>query len=175
MRLKDIRTKLGITQQKFAKTANVSQSLIAKIEAGLIDPSYSNVLKIEQAVNDLSNTKEPSAEDIMNKKILFVHSDDKVSDIIKLMKKTNVSQVLVEEINSIVGLVSEGSLLEHDFAKFQALSAKDVMLDAPTIVSHKTKLSLLASLLTQYPIVVIQQNTKFVGVVTKSDLLNHLV
>jgi len=39
--VKDIRKRLGLTQLELAKRANVSQSLIAKIEAGRIDPRYS--------------------------------------------------------------------------------------------------------------------------------------
>ena len=174
-RLKEIRKKLGMTQQAFAKRANVSQSLIAKIESGAIDPSYSNVLKIEQTVNDLTNIKEPSAQDVMNPKIIFVKPDDKVIDVIKVMRKNNISQVIVEEESKIVGIVTEGSLLEKDLSKLQQLRAKDVMLDPPPVVSNKTKLSVLSAILTQYPLVVIQKDARFVGVATKSDLLNHLV
>lgn len=174
-RLKEMRLKLGITQQKFAKLANVSQSLIAKIESKLIDPSYSNVLKIEQAINDTVNTKEPCAQDIMNHKIVFVGQIEPVKEIIKTMKKTGISQILIEENNKIIGLVTESSLLETDLEKLQNLRAKDVMLEPPPIISSKTKLSVISALLTQYPIVIIQKENKYVGVVTKSDLLNHLV
>ena len=41
--LKQIRKQLGLTQTEFAKEAGVSQSLVAKIEAGNIDPTYSKV------------------------------------------------------------------------------------------------------------------------------------
>ena len=36
--LKKLRKKLGLTQNQLAKRANVSQSLIAKIESNKIDP-----------------------------------------------------------------------------------------------------------------------------------------
>ena len=175
MRLKEMRIKFRITQQKFAKLANVSQSLVAKIESGLIDPSYSNVLKIEQAINDMANTKEPCAEEIMNHKIVFVEPIEPVKEIIKIMKKSGISQVLVEENNKVIGLVTESSLLETDLEKLQNLRAKDVMLESPPIISTKTKLYVVSALLTQYPIVVIQKDNKYIGVITKSDLLNHLV
>ena len=174
-RLKDIRKKLGMTQQQFAKRATVSQSLIAKIEAKAIDPSYSNVLKIEQTINELTNAREPSADDIKNPKIIFVAPTEYAVDIVKLMKKNSISQVIVEENNIIIGLVTEGSLLEKDFGKLQQLQARDVMLEPPPVVSSKTKLSVLTALLTQYPLIVIQKESRYVGVATKSDLLNHLV
>lgn len=174
-RLKEMRKKLGITQQAFAKRANVSQSLVAKIEAERIDPSYSNVLKIEQTINELTNVREPSAQNVMNPKIIFVKPGDKVSDIIKVMRKNGISQVVTEDDGKIVGLVTEGSLLEKDLTKLQQLRANNVMLDPPPVVSSKTKLSVLSAILTQYPLVVIQKDARFVGVATKSDLLNHLV
>ncbi|MBI2079314.1 helix-turn-helix domain-containing protein, partial [Candidatus Micrarchaeota archaeon] len=43
-KLGSLRRKLGITQKELAKLAGVSQSLIAKIEMGKIDPAYSKVL-----------------------------------------------------------------------------------------------------------------------------------
>ncbi|MBI2575829.1 helix-turn-helix domain-containing protein, partial [Candidatus Woesearchaeota archaeon] len=39
--IKTLRKKLGLTQSGFAGQVGVSQSLVAKIEAGRIDPSYS--------------------------------------------------------------------------------------------------------------------------------------
>ena len=38
--IKNLRKKAGITQLDLARKASVSQSLIAKIEAGKIDPTY---------------------------------------------------------------------------------------------------------------------------------------
>src|SRR3989338_5241600 len=44
--IKIMRKRHGLTQTQLAKLSGVSQSLIAKLEAGIIDPSYSNVKKI---------------------------------------------------------------------------------------------------------------------------------
>ncbi|MDG6910121.1 MAG: helix-turn-helix domain-containing protein, partial [Nitrososphaerota archaeon] len=41
--LKKIRTELGFTQGRLAKEAGVSQSIVAKIEAGSVDPTYSTL------------------------------------------------------------------------------------------------------------------------------------
>ena len=52
--LKKIRKYIGLTQREFAKIAGISQSMIAKIESGKIDPTYSYVKKIEDALSLLT-------------------------------------------------------------------------------------------------------------------------
>ena len=49
--IKKLRSSLGLTQKDLAQRADVSQSLIAKIEAGRIDPTFSKVQKIFLAFN----------------------------------------------------------------------------------------------------------------------------
>jgi len=44
------RKELGLTQSKLAASAGVSQSIIAKIEAGSVDPSYSVVQRLFSAL-----------------------------------------------------------------------------------------------------------------------------
>ncbi|MEM3267388.1 MAG: helix-turn-helix domain-containing protein [Conexivisphaerales archaeon] len=41
-----MRKVLGLTQVQLAKMAGISQSLLAKIEAGKVDPSYTRARKI---------------------------------------------------------------------------------------------------------------------------------
>ena len=48
--LKKIRVQLGITQSELARVAGVSQSLIAKLESGLVDPSFSTMKAISEAL-----------------------------------------------------------------------------------------------------------------------------
>jgi len=52
------RRELGLTQSKLAILAGVSQSIIAKIESGSVDPSYSVVARILAA---LERTETPTA------------------------------------------------------------------------------------------------------------------
>ena len=55
--IKELRKKYKLTQEELAKKANVSQTLITKIEAGKIDPTYSNAQKILEAIEELKEGK----------------------------------------------------------------------------------------------------------------------
>ena len=52
-RIKQMRTELGLTQTELANISRVSQSLIAKIERGNIEPSYSIARRIFIVLEEL--------------------------------------------------------------------------------------------------------------------------
>ncbi|MBI2647565.1 helix-turn-helix domain-containing protein, partial [Candidatus Woesearchaeota archaeon] len=56
--VKKIRKKLELTQTQLANRAGVSQSLIAKVESGRIDPTYSKTKKIFSALSELEKKEE---------------------------------------------------------------------------------------------------------------------
>lgn len=174
-KLKEIRRKLDLTQQEFAFKAGVSQSLIAKIEANKIDPTYSKVRKIENAINLLSKHKEKEAKDIMVKNIIMAKSEDEVSKIIKVLNKYAISQLPVIEKDKVIGLITETSILEKDLEDIKFLKAKDLMIEAPPIIVENTKISVIISLLRYYPLILVSKKGKLKGLITKSDLLNSLV
>jgi predicted transcriptional regulator len=174
--LKQIRKQLGLTQTEFAKESGVSQSLIAKIEAGNIDPTYSRVQQIFEALDRLSKRKELSANDVMQKNIMTAKPGDRIVEIVKMMHKKAISQVPVVDGKNIVGLVTEKELLDKiGDANVHELKAKDVMISPPPIVNEDTKMSVLTSLIRYYPILIVAKKGELVGVVTKSDLLNKIL
>lgn len=172
--VKRYRKKLGLTQYGLAKAAGVSQSLIAKLESGRIDPSYSTVTKIELVLTQFKQSSESQAKDIMTKKFHFVKPNDKVSKAISLMQRHEISQLPVLKNNQVIGLITEASILSKK--QNPAITAvSDCMEAPPPIVSEKTSASVLSALLKQFSLVLVVKNTKPVGVVTKADLLAELV
>jgi len=173
--IKKMRKKFGLTQTELAKKAQVSQSLIAKIESNRIDPTFTKVKKIFDVLHDLSNKNELKAKDIMTKKIICVKPGDKIPTAINLMRKHEISQLPVFGGKSIVGLVSENNILESISSKgpekIKFLKIKDIMHECPPIVSNKSSSSVISGLLKYYPIVIVADEGTPKGVITKSDML----
>lgn len=173
--LRKIRKQLDLTQYAFAKEAGLSQSMIAKIEAGRLDPTYSNVKKIEQAINNLTNTEDnKTAENIMNRKGIFCDKKTKLKQIANLFTKHNISQIPILDNHNVMGLITESNLLEQRPIDIKTKEAKEVMGDAPPIVAKNTKLEIIISLLKFYPMVLVKEKGKLKGLITKSDIIKEL-
>jgi len=148
--------------------------MIAKIEAGRMDPSYSSVQKIEAFVNSFAKEKETDAKEIMVKGIISVDVQMKAREIIELMNKHTISQVPVLERDNVLGIVTESSILNKDLTDIEQLTAKDLMIEPPPILSETAKISVVAYLLKSYPMILIKKEGKLEGLVTKADLLKAL-
>jgi len=170
----DIRKRFGFTQKQFANKIGVSQSMIAKIEAGRMDPSYSSVKKIEAFVNSFAKEKEMDAKEIMVRKLISVDKHMKARDIVRLMNKFTISQVPVLEGDNVLGIVTESSILNKDLSDIEHLSAKDLMIEPPPILSDGAKISVVSYLLKSYPMVLIKKEGKLEGLITKADLLKAI-
>ncbi len=174
--IKQIRKRLGLTQTEFSKEAGVSQSLIAKIEAGKIDPTYSKAQQIFEAIDRISKKKEISAAEIMQTNILTAKPNDSIVEIVHLMRKKAISQVPIIDGKNITGLVTEKELLDKlGQDNVHVLKAKDIMIDPPPIVSEDTKLSVLTSLIKHYPILIVAKKGELSGVITKADIISKAV
>ena len=171
--IKKIRKNLGLTQTELAKMANVSQSIIAKIESGKIDPTFTKTKKIFETLDDLENKEEIKADELMNKKIVSLTSNDNIKDSVRKMKKFGISQMPVIDGHKIIGLVSESTLLDALISK-KGKRIDEIMEETPPIVSKKASIKVVSNLLRHYPAVLVSENGKLVGLITKADLLSKL-
>jgi len=171
--IKKIRKTLGLTQTDLAKRANVSQSIIAKIESGKIDPTFTKTKRIFETLDDLEKKEEVKAEEMMNKKIISVAPNDDIKESINKMKKFGISQMPVLEDHKVIGLVSESTLIDALMNK-KDKKIEDIMEDTPPIVSKKASIKVVSNLLRHYPIVLVSESGKLIGLVTKADLLSKL-
>jgi predicted transcriptional regulator len=170
--IRKLRRKLGLTQFQLAKRANVSQSLIAKVESGKIDPSFTNAKRIFETISMLDKKNELTASDLMYNRIYSIKSSDTLKDAIIRMRRKNISQMPVYKNNKVVGFISESLLLdkliEGDSSR---LTVGEVMEPAPPIMPPNTSQGVIAHLLQHFPFVLIEDKGELVGIVTKADLL----
>ncbi|MAE42252.1 hypothetical protein CMO93_00650 [Candidatus Woesearchaeota archaeon] len=171
--IKKIRKNLGLTQSQLSKKANVSQSLIAKIESGKIDPTFTKTKKIFQTLNDMEKKEEIKAEEAMNKKIISVDPNEDIKNSISKMKKFNISQMPVIDNNKAIGLISESTLLDSLMDK-KGKKVEDIMEEAPPTISKTASIQIISSLLHHYPMVLVSESGKLIGLITKADLLGKL-
>jgi len=171
--IKKIRKSLGLTQADLSKRANVSQSLIAKIESGKIDPTFTKTKKIFETLNDLENKEEIKADELMNKRIVSINPSNSIRDSINKMKKFGISQMPVLDKNNVVGLVSESTLLNALMNK-KDKKIEDIMEETPPMVSKTTSVKVISNLLGHYPVVLVSESGKLIGLITKADLLSKL-
>ncbi len=172
--IKKIRKQLGITQIELSKKAGVSQSLIAKIEAGKIEPTFGNAKKIFEVLNSLTSDQMQAAE-IMMRKIIDCKKTDSLTDVIELMRKHKISQLPVFDSGTPIGMVSESTILNRlsdPKTTISSLKVADIMEDCPPIINPKTPSDMVSSLLRLFPMVLVLDSGKIVGIITKSDLLN---
>lgn len=172
--IKRIRKKHGLNQKELAEKAEVSQSLIAKIESNKIEPSFSNAKKIFRALEELREKEDTKAKDLMHKKIIFAESENKVSSVIKKMKKHDISQIPIGNKNQVVGIISESTILNNFDELLSHKEVKEIMSEVPPIISLDTPRKVIIELLKVFSLVLVGKKGEIKGIISKSDLLEKI-
>ncbi len=92
------------------------------------------------------------------------------------MKLCGFSQLPVLLNEHICGLITESIILEKVLPgskDISILKAKDVMEDAPPIISPKTSFPTLVELLRTFPAIIVSEKGQLKGIICKSDLLGR--
>ena len=175
--IEKVRRQLGLTQYQLSSISQVSQSLIAKIESGKINPSYSKIKALSDALENIQRKNSKKAKDIMEKHIIGMSSDDRVKDAARLMRTHCISQLPIFEDEKSVGSLSERTILRllEDASDPQNIfdkKVKIVMEDSFPVVSEDTPIELLYSVFDFFQAALVSKREKVVGIITKADLLN---
>ena len=176
-KIKQIRQKLGLTQTQLSRLANVSQSLITKIERGNVEPSYSIAKRIFTSLEEqlADKQKEILAKNICTKDIAFIKSNDTVDDAIKLMKKYAISQMPVVKEKIIVGSISEETFVKkYDQIKNKRMKVEEIMDESFPTIPEDTHITLIKDILKKYPAVILIKQGQPTGIIAKADLLKRL-
>ena len=176
-RIKQTRQKLGLTQTQLATLAQVSQSLITKIERGTIEPSYTIAKRIffslEKQLAD--KQKEIIAKDVYTKNIVMLKSTDSLNAAIKLMKKYAISQIPITKNQIIIGSISEETIIKkYDQIKDKNMKVETIMDEPLPTLPENASFILIRDILKIYPAVILTKNGIPSGIITKADLLKKL-
>lgn len=175
--IRESRRRLGLTQHALARAAGVSQSLVAKIESGRIDPAYSKVKSLLEALSRQQSAKEKCARDIMHAGAQAVSCTETLHSAAAKMRKHSISQMPVLDGGAVVGSISEQAILAHftvQGRKMASLRVGDVMEEAFPSALPSTPISAVAALLRHYPAVLVTERGKIAGIITKADLLKTI-
>ena len=173
------RRQLGLKQAELAKLAGVSQSLVAKLEAGKIDSSYTKVKTIFDVLERLEAKTKIQEEKVVPNQVITIQKDEPISKVVQLMKQHGYSQIPIFNHKQSVGSISEKTILREilagkEMAQISKLPVEAVMDEAFPQVSEDAPLSLISSLLQTYPAVLVAKKGNVTGIVTKADLLRML-
>ncbi|MCX9013211.1 MAG: CBS domain-containing protein [Candidatus Methanoperedens sp.] len=175
--LKKIRHELGLTQNEVASRAGVSQPLIARIEAGDVDPRLSTMRKIFNAF-DLARKERVEVRKIMHTPVIHTSSDHSVEQAARILEEHGFSQMPVIDGGVPVGSISTDrivhSMTDQDIKKLSNLPVGDIMDESFPTVSPNTDANSVSRIVEQHPAVLVLEKGKVVGVVTKHDIMKML-
>ena len=171
------RKELGLTQSRLALSAGVSQSIIAKIEAGSVDPSYSVVQRLFSAL-ERAGVESPArrVDELISRPVVSVARTQLVRDAVDLMRRRGYSQLPVFDNGRCVGSISEKTILDRaargeSLESVLTLKVREIMDSPLPVVNSDTPLDLVLGLLQTNYGVLVSKGENLVGILTKSDIL----
>lgn len=173
-----MRRKLGLTQKEVAERAGVSQPLIARIENDDVDPRWSTLQRIVRALESAAG-KERTLGEVMSRDVVSIPTGAPLEEAIRKMRQHAYSQLPVVDDDRVIGSISERAVVhamaEHeDPRKVRGLTVDEVMEDALPTLGPETPAEAALELIEEVPAVLVVEDDRLVGVVTRTDLLNLL-
>jgi predicted transcriptional regulator len=190
-KIRQMRKRLSLSQRELASLAGVSQSLIAKIERGSIDPSYSNVRKILAAFEEVLRRRKVegmkvgaqlSVGDLATRGVIFVAPDQTIAEGVERMMKGRFTQLPVLVGDRVVGGVTDDRIRDYtieetknnrkSYDAVMQTKIEEVMSDPFPILSEDTPIELASVHLQREEAVLVSRKGQIVGILTSADFLN---
>jgi predicted transcriptional regulator len=179
--LRQRRVRLGLTQGELARAAGVSQSLVAKIERGIVEPSYRNVAALFAALDEAEEHATPDAScgTLASRHVVPARPRDLLTEAAHVMRKHGISQLPVMEGDLVVGSLTDRVVVDcltdpQRASRIATLLVRQVMREPFPQVDAATPGRVAAVLLRHAPAVMVTERGKFVGILTQADLFKAL-
>lgn len=165
----------NMTQAELAAEAGVSQSLVAKLERGSINPSYESVRLLLQALDRHERQEEATAHQLMQRQPIYADPTETVGEVLAVMKRHGLSQLPILDGRVPIGSVSESAVLgrlerDADLERLKRQPVRDIMEAAFPTVSPDTRRRTLVEMLRDDAAILVMDDGRLVGVVGKADL-----
>lgn len=175
----DLRRKLGLTQNELARLSGTSQSLIAKIESGRIDPSYSKVRAIFNALEQQLHLDRSTlcARDIMTRQVISASPSDALLEAMRRMKGAAISQLPVLKGGKAVGSINDDQFMEL-ISKYgnrmEKVRVADAMEERFPAIPESSSMEAIIELLRFYKAILVEKDGGIAGIITKADLIKSM-
>ena len=177
--LKEIRRRrerLGISQHKLAKDLRISQSTVAKIESGKINPTYKLVERIFSHLSSLHSVGMGTAGEVASKPVLAVRERTSVAEAVKTLQKHGFKQLPILNGNHNLGSLSERGISRRilETKRPELLLRKPVgtvMEEALPTLPEDVAVEVIIPLLQRTQAVLTSKKGRITGIVTNADLL----
>lgn len=173
--VKRLRKNVGMTQKELAKKSGVSQSLIARIESGSVDPRLSTLNRIFNALTGFHTSR--TAAHVMHEPVISVEVSDTVKHAVELMEKHGISQMPVLDNGKVIGSIQEATLIRTILNSSEPnnvfeSSLQGVMEESFPMVSPTASVDeVLALLAREKPAVLVLDKGRICGIITKIDVI----
>ena len=190
-KIRQMRKRLNLSQRELASLAGVSQSLIAKIERGSIDPSYSNVRKILMAFEEVLRRRKVegmklgaqlTVGDLATRGVVLVGPEQSVGECVERMMRGRFTQLPVMVGDKVVGGITDDRIRDYTIEETRAnrktydmvmqTKVEEVMMDPFPILSEDTPIELASVHLQREEAVLVSRKGQIVGILTSADFLN---
>ncbi|MCX6694542.1 MAG: CBS domain-containing protein [Methanomicrobiales archaeon] len=171
------REALGIRQAELARLAGISQSMVARIEAGNVDPRVSTLNKVIEVL-ERADAWVVTAKDVMHTPVIAVDPNDTVSSAVEIMDRHGISQLPVVEGGVPIGCISESAIIsaieEQRLHRRQDQRVHGLLEPGFPTVPPDIDIETVVRILQNHHAVLVVEGGKVEGVVTKHDLITLL-
>jgi len=173
--LKQRRESVGLKQTELAERAGISQSMVARIEAGNVDPRVSTLNKIVAVLNS-AGRKRVTADRVMHSPVLAVNPSDPITRALEIFELNNISQLPVIENGVPAGCISESVIVkaieQQRLHPSQPVFVRDFTEPGFPTVPSDMDVETVISILQQNHAVLVVDGGIVKGVITKHDLIS---
>lgn len=175
--MRKYRKRVGLSQTEVAKMAGCSQSLIARIEKGGVDPRLSTFNNIKNVIKEVESKNTEGCIDLMSTPVIYASPDDTVSETSDKFIENNISQMPVVEEGKQIGCINESNILNRisynvDREKMQSITVREVMGPPFPVLNINSNLNDVLNLLKTNKAIIITTKGEIDGIITKSDIID---